>query len=474
MDFSFLKLKPPPPVRLGDAYLAPRLKRLDEITRNLPPPAAISPSRLSDIRGIIRRGFKQKNNFESYTDFSRREAALIQLYLSDLHSIEDRKQLPPFDEAIAASLLGGKSGKVKKHLLKQATSLFLFHYGLDRLPGLGWLSAWLKDAWKSLDETPGHESSAPYGKEPDMLFAENAPAKVASQLKQSETLKELAERFGIPAQSQFMDRLFEEILLQRLMKISSTKADSDLENLIIESKEKVFRTGHPIGSEATRILIDRSISEFSGNVPKQWVELILKFACHPEISSIADKGRWWGWATSEQLKVVRRALQALTINQFIELLENSLPDKKQFYRRKILLLKLFETGKIQNVRIVICDAVFRRLDRDSIKTMAPFKTGGGPEFTSFICLQCSDEVYLIEGTHSFALRGFVGENRFPIKSFWTMPPRYFDDGYFRVEESKCDFFQRHHNGDWVREFIYKLRNHKNKIEWGSLYFTKRA
>jgi hypothetical protein len=75
----------------------------------------------------------------------------------------------------------------------------------------------------------------------------------------------------------------------------------------------------------------------------------------------------------------------------------------------------------------------------------------------------------------------VGEQKFPIKSFWTMSPRYFDDvsphyfddGYFRIEESKCDFYQVHHNGDWVKDFIYKLRQHRNKIEWGAVYFANR-
>jgi hypothetical protein len=473
MEFSFLKLRPPPPVRLGDAFLTPRLKRLEEITRKLPPPVAISPSRLSDIRKIVRKGFEQDKQFESYTEFSRRESALLHLYLCDLHSLKDMEQLPPFDESVATSLLGRKGGKVKKHLLKQATNLFLFHYGLERIPALKWLAAWLKAGWESLGVNHTHGANTPYAKEIATLFVENAPAEVASQKRQSESIQQLAERFGIPVESQFMHRLIEESLLQRLREMPSSKPDSDLENLIIESKEKVFRTGHPIGSEAIRILIDRSIAEFSENVPPLWVELFLKFACHPEISSLADKGRWWGWATPAQLNVACRALQALTIDQFIELLENSLPDKRQFIRRKILLKRLFEMGKIQNVRIVICDSVFRSLDRDVVRKMAPFRTGGGPQFTSFICLKCTDDVYLIEGTHSFALRGFVGEQRFPIKSFWTMPPRYFDDGYFRIHETQCDIYQVHHQGDWVEDFITKLRRHKNKIEWGTVYFSDR-
>ena len=97
----------------------------------------------------------------------------------------------------------------------------------------------------------------------------------------------------------------------------------------------------------------------------------------------------------------------------------------------------------------------------------PYQTSGGSRHTSFVVLKCSDDVFLIEGTHSFALRGFIGANRFPISNLWSSRAgTYFHDSHFRVPEIRCHIFQPHHVGDWFWDFKAKLR--RQHIEWRGL------
>jgi hypothetical protein len=74
-------------------------------------------------------------------------------------------------------------------------------------------------------------------------------------------------------------------------------------------------------------------------------------------------------------------------------------------------------------------------------------------------------LFLIEGTHDFGLRGFVGAKSFPIKEFWSWGKRTYDDRDFRVNRYDCDIYQAH-NGDWVTLFVQQLRG--RHIEWSGL------
>jgi hypothetical protein len=70
---------------------------------------------------------------------------------------------------------------------------------------------------------------------------------------------------------------------------------------------------------------------------------------------------------------------------------------------------------------------------------------------------------LIEGTHSFSLRGFIGLDAFPIKGYWDAPARQYTVPQFRVSESFCQIYQKHQGTYWAWEFIQQLR--RRRIEW---------
>jgi hypothetical protein len=136
-----------------------------------------------------------------------------------------------------------------------------------------------------------------------------------------------------------------------------------------------------------------------------------------------------------------------------------------------MLLKLFELGKIRDVRLVVTRRFYEQMDKKNrglllLNWVNSGSRGKDNTDTSFICMKCTDNVYLIEATGSFGLRGFIGENSFPIKNFWNSEPKSYHDHEMRVNQLSCPIYQVHHTGDWVSDFVSKLRRHN--IEWRGL------
>ena len=465
MDFDFLRLKPIRPFRLGDNLLKSSLTRLQSITKNLPPAGAIPTSRLAEVRRKVRAGFLSKLPFENYTDFSRRETILLHLYYNDLHREEDRKSLPLFDESVAISLLDGKNSKVRR---EQATRLFLTHFGEERVPCLSWLASWLRVSWKKEYLEKQTEEISPYITEAETLFNVDAPQKVAEKRLKNESIENLLLRFKIPDSGEFKERLFEELVLQRLKSVPHLGIDDELQRIVTESKTKILRNGYALGSEAVKILINRSINESEGIFPAGWQKQIIQFASDPRFGNKTEQARWWGWATEKQKTIARNALNKLTLEEFIGLLKDSLINteyENQFKEREGFLLRLLRLGKIIEAKLVVNMDIYKSLDSKTISFLQPSQsigTTGSRIKTSFVCLKCENDVFLIEGTHSFALRAFIGVSRFPIRSFWDSPPKAYNEAKFRIEKSSCDIWQQH-LGSWISIFLEKLRRHK--VEW---------
>jgi hypothetical protein len=303
-----------------------------------------------------------------------------------------------------------------------------------------------------------------------MLFGVDAPRKVAGEWRSGESVDQLADRFGIPPDGEFRERLLEEVILKRVLSASREEIGKQLDGMVTGSKERQLRSGYPLGAEAVRILIDRSISEFQGRVPDGWREQIVTYSCDPRIPNLAEQSKWWGWASRMQKETALKALTELTLRQFIALLKASLGGTEAgepFERRAEMLLQIFEMGKVIDARLVVHENTYQTLSPKIRQVLRPLQTSGGPQHTSFICLKCEDNVYLIEGTHNFALRGFLGEENFPIPRIWTdRSGFYYHDSNIRVQEHTCHFFQRHHTGDWRWDFDRQLQ--RRNISWQGL------
>lgn len=425
-----------------------------------------APDLLENLRKRMREGVRKNESFRDYTAVKRRESLLLAIYLSDLGDAQQRRWLPAFDKKVAISILGGNPETAKQHLRRLATQLYFTHYDEELLPCLSWLAKFLRDSWASAEEVSLDPVSSVWVAHAQTLFGKEAPELVAKRWRNKESVEDLADRFNIHHGSQFRERLLEELILRQVREVPHEAVSPELDQLVTEAKERTLRTGYPLGAEAVRILVTRAKAEAHSKVPDAWREQLVAYACDPRTPSKQDRAKWWGWATSAEVDVAIRALSELTLHEFIKLLERSLRGttaQHQFPERRDLLMKLFEIGTVIEARLVVHQELYRRMDSKTKQLLRPGWVSGGPQHSSFICLRCSDKVFLVEGTHSFSLRGFIGDGAFPIADFWTSAPAPYHDSQFRVPEINCTIYQRHHNGDWGWDFEQQLR--RRRIEW---------
>jgi type 1 glutamine amidotransferase len=154
----------------------------------------------------------------------------------------------------------------------------------------------------------------------------------------------------------------------------------------------------------------------------------------------------------------------MSLEEFIRLLEESLdgtPQGYQFPERRKFLEQLFRSGMVIDARLVIPNQMRSKIEKTTLQAIQPSWIVENQN-TSFVCLRCIDDVFIIEGTHNFALRGFVGAHSFPIRGYWDAGPRAYRGVDFRVARISCPIWEPH-QGAWVEKFLNKLRY--RHIEW---------
>ena len=223
-----------------------------------------------------------------------------------------------------------------------------------------------------------------------------------------------------------------------------------------------------MGAAALKIMVRRVKEEGHENWPEEWTKWITRFGCDPRYGQASDSvAKWWGWASISDLNLAQKGITGLTLAFFIDFLKESLVGKgtiAQFEHRRKFLLELFEKGKIRNARLALNKKVFHKLDPKYHNPWSVSKLVKTPDQTSMICLDCVDDVQIIEGTHNFALRAFRPD--FPIKGFWESPQKEYQDSQLRITRNECPIWQRN-AGNWVHKFVGDLRK-KFDIKWNDL------
>jgi len=410
----------------------------------------------------MKGGIEEDWTFEKRTWVARREALLITLYTLDLGTEDTEWWLPPFDTEVMTSILGDKPGAWHRSRRRKVSLLFLIQF--DRLQALKDLGGLIQDSWKD-SAMPRDEPSRLWQSIAEDMFCTDGPARLAEQRQGGETVSELAARFAIPERSRFFERLYEEVLLKRLETIVAGSDDPELFTLIEKDKRRICSQGRLLGSLAVEIIVERAHKDMQDKWTPEWSKRLVPCSCDPRIPNAQTRATWWGWATESQRRSAVRALTGITLLEFIDFLDQSLrgtAQAHQFERRRSFLVDLFEQGRILDARLVVNASVFYQLDRN-VQTSLNISMVRGRQ-ASFICLECTDDVFLIEGTHSFSLRGFTSRESFPISGFWDdIQTRTYQDNQFRAPECQCDIYQRHHVGDWVDDFRWQLRC--CHIEW---------
>lgn len=455
MNGDVFNLRPLRPMQLPDAIVEKPIARLHQLTAALPDGAAAADTDLlDDVRRRLRLAVRSGQSFEQATKVARREWLLISLYTLDLGNAAARAWLPPFDDAVARSVLGDSPTKWHPARRRDVTQLFFTQF--DRIAALKRVASMLREAWGNAQDGVFDEAPLMWARLAKTLFAEDGPERLAKEWLPGESADALADRYYIHENSRFRERLLQAVLLGRLQRLRFGSEDAALFSALEASKASPAGEGRLLGSRAVELIVLRAVAEGVESWSKPWSQALVNLSCDPRLPNAAERQRWWGWATERQRDVAIKALTSLTIAEFIKLLDRSLRGTDaahQFQRRRDFLLALFEHGYVTEARLVVHERLYAALDQRTRAALMLSRVNGGAQDTSMICLRCTHNLFLIEGTHSFGLRGFVGESRFPIRGFWSGSPRHYSDGQLRVPERTCDIFQRHHVGDWVGDFF---------------------
>ena len=457
-------LRPPRGPRLSGARSLASIKKIQKIT----PQSDIGSAgeledRVEELRRRLQESLKSGASWLEVTNVPRREWTLLRLYTLHLGTAGASEWLCDFNDAVTESVLGTDGRQWHRSRRRDVTNLFFIQF--DRIAALNRISQMLIDAWKAEGGMPRDEISRIWKANSDVLFCSEGPDRVAAYWREGDGVDDLANRFAIPKTSLFRELLFQSVLLQRLRAIRLFEVNKELFREIEKSKETKFRNGRTLGSCAVEILVERVIREGKERWEPSWSKQLVPFACDPRTLNLAERQRWWGWASQEQRKAAVKALTGLNIKEFIRLLEDSLKEtgnEHQFKRRSEFLLWMFSSGLIEDAKLVVHADLYGNIDNATKQSLQPSRSQGTGQRTSFVCLKCAGGISLIEGTHNFGLRGFQ-EGRFPIAKFWELAPRAFEDGALRVSENRCDIYQRH-SGEWESSFLDKLRS-KLRIEW---------
>jgi hypothetical protein len=277
------------------------------------------------------------------------------------------------------------------------------------------------------------------------------------------------ERFGIPIDGRFAECLRQVFLLNSVRDCPLGKEIPALAEIEVLKTERAS-VSQVLGAAALQIMVQRVAKEGGRKWSGEWSNWITRLGCDPRHGrATAEGAKWWGWATDDELRLAQQGITGLTLRFFIEFLRRSLQgtDKEpQFALRARFLLGLFESGKIESARLALNWSAYQHLDRKYRDVWTVSHLSATTDETSMICLKCVDDIFVIEGTHSFGLRMF--HRTFPIPGFWERPKQTYQDRDLRISPGECPVFLRHdQGGNWVKGFFRQLRNHFH-VEWNDV------
>lgn len=465
---DFLTLRPLDRPRINEGAVSEAERNLKRLAEGLERGSAHGQADLVEVLRARLRQVGSIYTFAQAIQVPRLQWRLLKLYSQELSESVLPTWLPALGNDMVNLMLRTSGSQWHRSRRRDVTLLYFRHF--DRIDALTLISNMLLEAWTSGPEALDSDSRF-WNQYANWLFAENAVERVAGEASKGESAAELLARFRITSDGRLAEAIRHQRLLGRLMKLDFGANDLDLFHEIEDEKETLLHDGSNVGSRAVKYLVNTAISQ-GKPLPPAWANQLVRFACDPRIPNTAAQQKWWRWATEEAKRTAIDALAGLTISEFLALLDDSLSSsnqRRQFKRRKLCLLQMLKEGLIADARLVIHDSVYSHLDSSILKSLMPEVVRGGGQKASFICLRCINDVFLIEGTHNFALRGFVGEAHFPIRGFWTGSCRTdYQDYHFRVTKSDCDVYQVHSGDHWIDRLFEQLRDYPHHIHWPDL------
>jgi hypothetical protein len=367
--------------------------------------------------------------------------------------------LPAFDDGVAPTVLGNDGTAWNASRRRQAAILFFERF--DSLPALPFLATQLRSAFASHSTASGDKAEA-WARERNIIFQPNGHERAAKAAKKGEALQQLMERYAIPATGAYAVKLRQVFLLETLQRCPLGEEPTVLREIETD-RDKVAIDSLPLGAAALRILVSRVGEEGGRKWPKEWRKWLVRLGCDPRMGRhTAEGAKWWGWATSSQWNLAVQGIIGLSLKIFFDFLDGTV-SVHQWEERRQFLEACFNSGKILDARLVLNSRCMQRLPakmRDRWNTASLNST---TEDTCIIALRCTDDIYLLEGTHSYALRAF--HRSFPVKGFWERSTQNYTDAGLRIHENFCPVYVRH-MGDWASKFYNQLQS-KFHVEWAT-------
>ncbi len=365
--------------------------------------------------------------------------------------------LPPFDEGVSADILGNDGERWNASRRRQATLLFFERF--DSLPALAFLTKQLCSAYAASSSAVAG-SAAVWSRERKRIFQIDAPLKIAASANKGESLQELMDRYGIPTKGTFSEKLRQVYLLETIQRCPFGTEPSVLQEIEHE-RDKPAVNSLFLGAAALRILVSRVQEEGRRQWPESWRKWLIRLGCDPRMGRhTAEGAKWWGWATPSQWNLAVQGIIGESLKFFFDFLDGTV-SVHQWEERRAFLQSVLSSGKILDARLVLNQRCMQRLPQQMRGTLNTALLNSTTWDTSIIALKCVDDVYILEGTHSYALRAF--HDSFPIDGFWERTRQHYNDSSLRISEYLCPIFIRH-IGDWRHKFLHQLRR-KFHIEW---------
>jgi hypothetical protein len=459
-----LKLRPLPIFNLPESILKRPLEKLRQITQRNEFPR--ESRQFTNRKNELIRRLKNGESFKQATDVLGRERLLLSIYIQYLNLSEAKKWLPDFNEGIAESILGISGSSWHLGRRRQVALLFFTHF--DRIKALSFVSSRLAEAYATTDST-NSEPSKTWHLNRELIFHPSGPENIANQFAEPNSFDELRARYAIPNNGRFIEALRQFVLISGLNKVNfghTSRVFPEIEN----QKEERISPEFLLGAKALKTLVNRVAGEGRGVWPDGWTKWLTRFGCDPRYAkNTAVFSKWWWWATQAELRLAQRAMVGLDLSFFIKFLRNQLTgaqNEEHFRLRSRFLLALFEKGKIVDARLLLNASSFRDLQAEYRNPLSVAKLDRTPPNTSIICLKCVDGIFIIEGTHNFALRVF--KNQFPVAGFWEFTNSSYLDSNFRISLNQCPIFIRQTlTGSWINIFFDRLRTTFH-VEWDDI------
>jgi hypothetical protein len=422
---------------------------------------------------------RRGETFDQATDVVGRERLLLHLYIG--RTPQDT-WLPDFTREIAESVLGKDGQKWPSQRRWLAAQLFFTLF--TNLPACDYLADRLQEAY-GRESTCRIPTEKTWQSNSAVLFKLDGPRHVISGAEDDETTVDLQKRlalYSIPTSSLFLKKLNEEMLLGKLQSSPLGEGEEILIQFlsrpdgdsVVALKDLEYERGIPLGAAALRILTKRSL-EHGGDWAGCWPNWILKLGCDPSLpQNSAEFNRWWGsWQpTREELLCAQRALNKKTLEYFLRFLDESLkgtPDYHMYERRAWFLRRLEETRKINRFKLILNNDAFNSLPAEFKKQRHMVcKHDGYSTQASLIVMECVEDVWIYEGTHSYAIRAFhknpPSRIYFESNSFSFASLTQGEMHSSRVSETGI---YKPHQGDWIfgNTGFLRLLRERFRVEW---------